>query len=178
MPGEHTENGRPERNADDAAMADWPPAPSGKIAWSETARNRFAAVISAVLPPEEVGANRADVARFVGAFCGAQTFMPRIGLRAMSEFMYWLAPLVFVFKPRRFDRLATIDQEKLITRIMNAHLYPLRLLGTGLKTIAGIAVLGQTGAREALGMYPHVAPRPPIGVHVRWADDIEGVFDH
>lgn len=153
----------------------WPPVPAGRTAWSQAARRRLAAILCAVLPPEEVGADPAKVPVFVGSFAGTLPALTRMGLRLLTELVFWLAPLLIILKPRAFDRLDIDDQERLLERIVYSGLYPLRLIGMSLKALAGLGIVGDPAARKFLGIDPARPPLPPVGGHVRWNEDIAGL---
>jgi len=149
----------------------WPPEPAGRSAWSHPARERFAQICCALIPPEEVGARRDLVPAFCGAFVATLPPLLQLGLNVLITFLYVGGPLLLLGRPARFDLLGVDAQEKMLHRIVYSRLYPIRLLGTMLRSVAGLGILGDPEARRFLGVDPPQPPPAPLGP-VRWNDDI------
>lgn len=151
--------------------SDWPPEPAGRSVWSNGSRRRVAAILCAIVPPEEVGADRDAVPRFAGSFGATLPPAARFGLLAACTFLYFAGPLLFLGKAATFDAVTIDDREEMLRRIVYSRWYLLRLLGTMLRSLAGLGVLGDPGARAMLGVDP---PVPPLAssLPVRWDADI------
>lgn len=156
-------------------MGVWPPAPAGFKAWSGSARDRVASLLAAILPPEELGGTRASLPEFVGGFAATLPVERRVLVRIGLEILWLVAPLFLIGKPVTFSRLEVDEQERLLRRLVYSRLYPLRLLGLMLKSLAGLATLGDPAVRRHLVIDPSTGPLPPVGDHVRWDEDIEGL---
>lgn len=151
--------------------SDWPPEPAGRSVWSQASRRRIAVLLCAIVPPEELGAERESVPRFVGAFGATLPQPARFGLLLLGTALYFAGPLLVLGKASTFESLRVDDQEELLRRIVYSRFYVLRLIGVMLRSLAGLAILGDPGARATLGVDP---PAPPLGPSrpVRWDGDI------
>lgn len=149
----------------------WPPEPAGRSAWSQPSRERFATILCALIPPEDVGARRDLVPAFCGAFVATLAPLLQFGLNLLVIALYQAGPLLILGRPTRFDRLDVDAQERLLHRIVYSPFYPVRLIGTMLRSVAGLGILGDPEARRFLGVDPAQPPPAPLGP-VRWNDDI------
>lgn len=150
---------------------DWPPEPAGRSVWSQASRRRVASILCTIVPPEDVGADRDLVPRFAGAFGATLPPSTRLGLLMVCTILYLAGPLVFLGRAATFDAIGIDDREEMLRRIVYSRWYVLRLLGTMLRSLAGLGVLGDPGARVHLGVDPPVPPLAPLGP-VRWDADI------
>lgn len=151
--------------------SDWPPEPAGRSVWSGSSRQRVASILCAIVPPEDIGADRALVPRFVGAFGATLPPLTRVGLLLGCTFLYFAGPLLLLGRAATFEAIGIDDREEMLRRIVYSRWYLLRLLGTMLRSLAGLGVLGDPGARAAIGIDP---PGPPLASSrpVRWDADI------
>ena len=148
-----------------------PPRPPGR-AWSGGARRRLAGVLAAVLPPGELGGREESVVEFAGAFAA---FLPpgrRLGIRVLVEALWWLAPAVLLGRFCTWGALGVDERERLLARVVGSPLYPLRMGGLLLKTLAALAVLGDPEVRAHLGLDARADPLGPLGGRVRWVEDV------
>lgn len=150
---------------------EWPPQPAGRSVWSKGSRRRIAALLCAIVPPEEVGARRETVPQFVGSFGATLPVAARFGLLLLGTLLYFAGPLLVLGKTSTFETLEVDDQEEMLRRIVYSRFYLLRLIGVMLRSLAGLGVLGDPGARATLGVDP---PAPPLAPSrpVRWDADI------
>ncbi|MFN8106028.1 MAG: hypothetical protein U0U69_16415 [Acidimicrobiia bacterium] len=156
---------------------DWPPEPAGRSVWSDGSRRRVASILCAIVPPEDVGADDALVPRFVGAFGATLPPLTRLGLLLGCTLLYFGGPLVFLGRAAAFDAIGIDEREEMLRRIVYSRWYLLRLLGTMLRSLAGLGVLGDPGARVVLGVDPPVPPLAPSRP-VRWDADIRAPGVH
>ncbi|MCC7076528.1 MAG: hypothetical protein IT198_05330 [Acidimicrobiia bacterium] len=156
-------------------MGAWPPAPAGFRAWPAPVRARVSVLLTAVLPPEELGGTTDPVEDFVGGFAATLPPARRAAIRFGLDLLWLLAPLVLLGRTATFGGLTQDERERLLERIAYSKLYPIRVLGLMLKSFAGLAVIGDPAVRRGLGIDPPTGPLPPLGAHVRWDEDIEGL---
>lgn len=151
--------------------SDWPPEPAGRSVWPQGSRRRIAVLLCAIVPPEEVGADRTKVPAFVGAFGATLPPPARFGLLLLGTLLYFAGPLLVLGKASTFESLPVQEQEEMLRRIVYSRFYPFRLIGVMLRSLAGLGVLGDPGARSTLGVDP---PAPPLAPSrpVRWDADI------
>jgi len=71
---------------------------------------------------------------------------------ALGAWLIALSPPLVLRRPTVFPRLSPDDQERLLTRLMAADAYPVRLLFYGVKSMALVAVLRDPATRRALGL--------------------------
>ena len=151
-----------------------PPAPHlppGR-AWSGGARPRHPRRQGAGHPPRARGGSEATRGPCPGAFAA---FLPpgrRLGIRVLVEALWWLAPAVLLGRFCTWGALGVDERERLLARVVGSPLYPLRMGGLLLKTLAALAVLGDPEVRAHLGLDARADPLGPLGGRVRWVEDV------
>ena len=88
------------------------------------------------------------------------------------EALWWLAPAVLLGRFCTWGALGVDERERLLARVVGSPLYPLRMGGLLLKTLAALAVLGDPEVRAHLGLDARADPLGPLGGRVRWVEDV------
>ncbi len=118
---------------------------------------RLATILAAVLPPEDVGASQTYLPQFVGRFVATLPASKRAGLLLLTEIIYWAGPFLFLGRYTTFSRISPLNRERIAERLCNSGQYGIRLAGSMLKYVAGLALVGD----PAVGL--HIGLKPPEG---------------
>ena len=80
---------------------------------------------------------------------------PRVALGStLAVLLIALSPPVVLGRWRPFHRLSADEQDAALQRMLAVKAYPLRLVVTGVKMQALVAVLRDQDCRRALGLHP------------------------